>query len=82
MRDEVIDRLWNTVVTEGWERQKLTAERFQRIGSSNVPSLCGLRAAIQLAKRSAWSASKRGIVSGRLHAGGDDEAWRGVVDLA
>ena len=49
VRDEVIDRVWNTIATEGWDDAKLRAERFQRIGSSNVPSLCGLRAAIKLA---------------------------------
>lgn len=49
VRDEVIDRLWNTIATEGWDEEKLRAERFQRIGSSNVPALWGLRAAIQLA---------------------------------
>ena len=51
VRDEVIDRLWNTIATEGWEEPKLRAERFQRIGSSNVPSLWGLRAAIDLADK-------------------------------
>src|ERR1700739_3022482 len=49
VRDEVIDRLWNTIVTAGWDEPNLRAERFQRIGSSNVPALWGLRAAIQLA---------------------------------
>ena len=49
VRDEVMDRLWNTIVTEGWDEPQLRAERFQRIGSSNVPALCGLRAAIKLA---------------------------------
>lgn len=49
VRDEVIDRVWSTVTTAGWDDPKLRAERFQRIGSSNVPSLCGLRAAIQMA---------------------------------
>ena len=51
VRNEVIDSLWSTVVTEGWDDPKLRAERFQRIGSSNVPSLCGLRASIQLANQ-------------------------------
>jgi selenocysteine lyase/cysteine desulfurase len=46
---EVIDRLWNTVATEGWNDPKIRAERFQRVGSSNVPALWGLRAAVQLA---------------------------------
>ncbi len=49
VRDEVIDRLWNTIATEGWDDAKLRAERFQRIGSSNIPALWGLRASIQLA---------------------------------
>ena len=51
VRDDVIDRLWNTIVTEGWDEPKLRAERFQRIGSSNVPSLYGLKAAIELANQ-------------------------------
>jgi len=49
VRDEVIDRLWNTIATEGWDEPSLRAERFQRIGSSNVPALWGLAAAIKLA---------------------------------
>jgi len=49
VRDEVMDRLWCTIATEGWDDTKLRAERFQRIGSSNVPALYGLRAAIKLA---------------------------------
>jgi isopenicillin-N epimerase len=49
VRDEVIDRLWSTIATEGWDDRKIRAERFQRIGSSNVPSLWGMRAAINLA---------------------------------
>ncbi len=49
VRDEVIDRLWNTIATEGWDDPKLRAERFQRIGSSNVPALHGLRASIAFA---------------------------------
>src|SRR5229473_3458217 len=51
VRDEVIDRLWNTIVTAGWDEPKLRAERFQLIGSSNVPSLWGMRAAVQLANQ-------------------------------
>src|SRR5208282_2142197 len=49
VRDEVIDRLWNTIATEGWDDRKIRAERFQRIGSSNVPALCGLKASIEFA---------------------------------
>ncbi len=51
VRDEVIDRVWNTIATEGWDDTKIRAERFQRIGSSNVPTLCGLRAAIEFANQ-------------------------------
>lgn len=50
IRDEVQDRVWNTIATAGWDDPKLKAERFQRIGSSNVPALHGLRAAIQFAR--------------------------------
>src|SRR5712675_715045 len=49
VRDEMIDRVWNTIATEGWDDTKIRAERFQRIGSSNVPALWGLRASIKLA---------------------------------
>jgi isopenicillin-N epimerase len=48
VREEVIDRVWNTIATEGWDEPQLKAERFQRIGSSNVPSLWGLRASIKM----------------------------------
>jgi isopenicillin-N epimerase len=51
VRDEAIDRLWNTIATEGWDDTKIRAERFQRIGSSNVPALCGLKASIELANQ-------------------------------
>jgi selenocysteine lyase/cysteine desulfurase len=49
VRDQVIDQLWNTLATEGWDDKKIRAERFQRIGSSNVPSLAGLKASIEMA---------------------------------
>jgi selenocysteine lyase/cysteine desulfurase len=49
VRDEVMDRIWGTIATEGWNDTKIRAERFQRIGSSNVPVLWGLRASIELA---------------------------------
>jgi selenocysteine lyase/cysteine desulfurase len=51
VRDEVMDRLWCTIATEGWDDTKLRAERFQRIGSSNVPALAGMRAAVELANQ-------------------------------
>ena len=51
IRPEVLDRMWNTIATEGWNRPEIKAERFQRIGSSNVPSLWGMRAAIELCNK-------------------------------
>jgi len=51
VRDEVMDRIWCTIATEGWDDTKLRAERFQRIGSSNVPALAGMRAAVELANQ-------------------------------
>jgi isopenicillin-N epimerase len=50
VRDEMVDRLWSTLVTGGWDTLR-TAERFQHFGSSNIPSLWGLRAAIQFANQ-------------------------------
>jgi selenocysteine lyase/cysteine desulfurase len=50
LRDEAImGKLWNTIATHGWNDPALKAERFQHIGSSNVPMLAGLRAAIDFA---------------------------------
>ena len=51
VREAMQERLWSTVTTAGWDEPGLKAERFQRIGSSNVPSLWGFRAAIELAQR-------------------------------
>ncbi len=47
VREEVQPRVWNTIATAGWNDPKLKAERFQRIGSSNLPALAGLKAAIE-----------------------------------
>jgi len=49
VKNDMIDRVWSTVVTGGWDDPKMkTAERFQHFGSSNVPSLWGFRAAMQM----------------------------------
>ena len=48
LREEVMPKIWNTIVTHGWDEPQLKAERFMHIGSSNVPSLWGLRAAVKL----------------------------------
>jgi isopenicillin-N epimerase len=49
VREEVQPKIWNTIVTEGWDDPKIKAERFMRIGSSNVAMLWGLRAAVKFA---------------------------------
>jgi len=51
VREGFQDRLWSTVTTAGWDDPSLKAERFQRIGSSNVPALWGLKAAIEFAEK-------------------------------
>jgi selenocysteine lyase/cysteine desulfurase len=47
--DAIMNRMWNTIATHGWDEPQLKSERFQHIGSSNVPLLAGLKAAIELA---------------------------------
>jgi selenocysteine lyase/cysteine desulfurase len=47
--DAIMGKIWNTIVTHGWDQPQLKAERFQHIGSSNVPLIAGLVAAIDLA---------------------------------
>src|SRR5580692_5242864 len=59
VRDEVIDRVWNTIATEGWDEPELRAERYQRIGSSNVTARGGLLAAINLANEIGMDRSER-----------------------
>ena len=49
LSDEVIDRVWNTFAAEGWDDPRLRAQRFQQFGTSNVPCLWGLRAAVRFA---------------------------------
>jgi len=56
VRDEVIDRVWNTIATEGWDEVKIRPELFQPIGTSNVPACwdCGPRFSWPMI--SAWTA--------------------------
>lgn len=49
VRDEVMDRIWTMIASTSWDDLKIRAERFQRIGSSNLPALWGMRAAVKLA---------------------------------
>lgn len=50
IRDEVLNRVWVTVTTGGWDKPELKADRFMHIGTSNLPVLWGMRAAIKLAQ--------------------------------
>jgi isopenicillin-N epimerase len=50
VREEVQPKIWNTIVTHGWNEPQLKAERFMHIGSSNVALLWGLNAAIKMAE--------------------------------
>lgn len=50
VRDEVCDRLWNTIATGGWDDHATRAARLQQFGSSSVSVLAGLRAAIDFWK--------------------------------
>jgi isopenicillin-N epimerase len=52
LRDEsVMDRVWSSTVTGGWDDKGRKADRYQQIGSSNIPTMMGLNAAIALAER-------------------------------
>jgi selenocysteine lyase/cysteine desulfurase len=50
LRAEVVDRVWSTIVTGGWDTMP-TVERFQHFGTANYPLLYGMRAAIELANQ-------------------------------
>jgi len=51
VREEVMPRIWNTIVTSGWDKPELKAERFMHIGSSNVPLLWGMRESVAFANQ-------------------------------
>jgi selenocysteine lyase/cysteine desulfurase len=46
VRDEIIDRIWSNTTTSGWDDKKSRAARFQQYGSSNIPIVAGMIAAI------------------------------------
>jgi selenocysteine lyase/cysteine desulfurase len=50
LRDKsVIDRVWNTIATGGYDDPTRMADRYMQIGSSCIPTLMGLNAAVDLA---------------------------------
>ncbi|HEX7782039.1 MAG TPA: aminotransferase class V-fold PLP-dependent enzyme [Sphingobium sp.] len=51
LRDEgVMKQVWNTLATGGWDDPTRKADRYMQIGSSNIPSMMGLNAAVALAQ--------------------------------
>lgn len=51
LRDEaVMSRVWNTLATGGWDDPTRKADRYMQIGSSNIPTMMGLNAAVALAQ--------------------------------
>ncbi len=50
LRDRsVMDRVWNTIATGGYDNPARMADRYMQIGSSCIPTLMGLNAAIEFA---------------------------------
>lgn len=50
LRDKsVMDRVWNTIATGGYDDPTRMADRYMQIGSSCIPTLMGLNAAVDLA---------------------------------
>ncbi|WP_233423653.1 aminotransferase class V-fold PLP-dependent enzyme [Sphingobium amiense] len=51
LRDRgVMDRVWNTIATGGYDDPARMADRYMQIGSSCIPTLMGLNAAVEFAK--------------------------------
>jgi len=50
IREQVCDRLWNTITSAGWDNPKLRAARLQSFGSTNVSLLAGWKAAMDFWK--------------------------------
>jgi selenocysteine lyase/cysteine desulfurase len=50
LRDRsVMDRVWNTIATGGYDDPARMADRYMQIGSSCIPTLMGLNAAVAMA---------------------------------
>lgn len=63
VRDEVCDRVWNTIATAEWDNQEMRAARLQQFGSTNASLLVGLKAAIGL-----WEAIGPRRIAHRIRA--------------
>ena len=51
VRDEMIDRCWSNTTTAGWDNKAMRAARFQQYGTSNIPVVAGMAAAIDMAEK-------------------------------
>jgi selenocysteine lyase/cysteine desulfurase len=52
LRDKsIMDRVWNTIATGGYDDPTRMADRYMQIGSSCIPTLMGLNAAIAMANQ-------------------------------
>ncbi|MFY9350364.1 MAG: aminotransferase class V-fold PLP-dependent enzyme [Sphingobium sp.] len=52
LRDRsIMDRVWNTIATGGYDDPTRMADRYMQIGSSCIPTLMGLNAAVALANQ-------------------------------
>jgi isopenicillin-N epimerase len=51
IRNDVLDRIWNTFAGAGWDDPAKRAMRFQQFGTGNMPCLWGLSAAIRFAEQ-------------------------------
>lgn len=50
VRDAAVrERMWPTIVTGGWDAPGRDVDRYAQIGSSNIPAMMGLNAAVALA---------------------------------
>jgi selenocysteine lyase/cysteine desulfurase len=46
VREELLDRLWVTIASNGWSDRALKAYRFSNVGTSNLSVMVGLKAAL------------------------------------
>lgn len=87
VRDSIMDRVWSTVTTHGWDQPQLRAERFQHFGTSNIPALAGLKASIELANQIGMERIERrhrelnDLLRGEMLRRGAED-WTGVSHAA
>jgi kynureninase len=83
VRDEVIDRLWNTIATEGWDDKKIRAERFPahrqfQCSRSLRPSRCDRIRQLHRHRPHRKAPPRQR----QLHPRGNDQARRPFLDFS